>query len=83
MMHLRADWIHEIHSSVKFRIFCLSHHLSKNIKIKICNTIISPIVLYGYENKSLTQSKEHKVRVSESKLLRRTFVSMREEVIGR
>ena len=40
-----------------------SSFLSKNIKIKIYGTIISPVVLYGCETWSLTLRGEHRLRV--------------------
>ena len=51
-----------------------SSFLSKNIKIKVCRTIILPVVLYGYETWSLTLRKERRVRVFENRVLRRIFV---------
>jgi hypothetical protein len=48
---------------------------SRNIKIRIYRTIILPVVLYGYENWSLTLREEHRV-------LRRIFVPKRDEVTG-
>jgi hypothetical protein len=53
--------------------------LSKNIKIKIYNTIVLPVVLYGYETWSLTLREEHKLRVLENKDPRRLFRPKREE----
>ena len=40
-----------------------SSFLSKNIKIKIYGTLISPVVLYGCETWSLTLRGEHRLRV--------------------
>jgi hypothetical protein len=40
-----------------------SHLLSKNVKIRIYNTIILPVVLYGCETWSLTLREEHRLRV--------------------
>jgi hypothetical protein len=48
-----------------------SRPLSKNVKIRICKTIILPAVLYGYETWSLTES------------VRRMFGPKRDEVTGR
>jgi len=56
--------------------------LSKNIKIKIYKTIILPVVLYGCETWSLTLREERRVRVFESRVLRRTFDLKRDEVEG-
>jgi hypothetical protein len=40
-----------------------SRPISKNLKIKIYKTVISPVVLYGCETWSLTLRKEHRLRV--------------------
>jgi hypothetical protein len=45
-------------------------------------TIIFPVVLYGCENWSLTLREEHKLRVSENRVLKRTFGPKRDEVTG-
>ena len=42
--------------------------LSKDIKI--CRTIILPVVLYGCETWSLTFREEHRVRMLENRVLR-------------
>jgi hypothetical protein len=47
--------------------------LSKNVKVRICKTIILPVVLYGCETWSLTVREEHKLRVFENRVLRRIF----------
>jgi hypothetical protein len=54
--------------------------LSKNIKIKIYNTIILPVVLYGCETWSLIVRKERRLRVFENRVLRRIFGSLWDEV---
>jgi hypothetical protein len=59
--------------------FCL---LSRNLKVKICKTIILPVVLYGYKTCTLTLREEHILRVFENRVLRRIFVPKRDEVIG-
>ena len=56
--------------------------LSKNLKIKIYRTIILPFVLYGCENWSLTLREERRLRVFESRVLRRLFGPKRDEVTG-
>ena len=56
--------------------------LSKNLKIKICRTIILPVVLYGYETWSLTLREKKKLRVFENMVLRRIFGPRRDEVKG-
>jgi len=59
-----------------------SRLLSKNLKIKICRTIILPVVLYGYETWSLTLREERNLRVFENRVLRRIFGPRRDEVTG-
>jgi len=45
------------------RIFCLPVLLSKNIKIEIYRTIISPVDVYGCETWSLTLRDECRLRM--------------------
>jgi hypothetical protein len=59
-----------------------SRLLSKNLKIRICKTIILPVVLYGCETWSLTLREEHRLRVIENKMLRKIFGPKRDEVTG-
>jgi hypothetical protein len=54
--------------------------LSKNTEIKIHITVILPVVLYGCESWSVTLREEHKLRVSENRVLRRIFRPKREKV---
>jgi hypothetical protein len=56
--------------------------LLKNINIRICKTIILPVVLYGYEIWSLTLREEHTLRVLENRVLRRIFGLKRDQVTG-
>jgi len=57
-----------------------SSSLSKNIKIKIYRTIILPVVLYGCDTWLLTLREEHRLRVSENRVLRRVFGPKRVKV---
>jgi hypothetical protein len=67
-----------IQEEIKSRLNLLSSRLlSKNLKIKICRTIIFPVVLYGCETLSLTLRVEHRQRV-----LRRVLGPKRDEVTG-
>jgi hypothetical protein len=50
-----------------------SRLLSINIKIRLCKTVILPVVLYGCETWSLTLREEHRLRVFENRMLRRIF----------
>jgi len=54
--------------------------LSKNLKIEIYRTIILLVVLYGCETWSLTLREECRVRVSESRVLRRIFGPKRDKI---
>jgi hypothetical protein len=54
----------------------------KNLKIRIYNTIILPVVLYGCETWSLTLREKHRLRVFEIRVLRRVFGPKRDEVTG-
>jgi hypothetical protein len=67
------------HSVQNFLSSCL---LSRNVKINIHKTIILPVVLYECETWSLTLRVEHRLRVSENKVLRRIFGPRRDEVTG-
>ena len=58
-----------------------SRLLSKNVKIKIYRTIISPVVLYGCETRSLTLREKRKLRVFENMVLRRIFGPRMDEVM--
>jgi hypothetical protein len=57
--------------------------LSSNIKVKIYETIIPPVVLYGCEAWSLTLKEEHRLRVFEYRVLRRIFRPKRDEITGK
>jgi hypothetical protein len=64
------------------QILLSSRLLSKNVKIRICKTILLPVVLYGCETWSLTLREEYRLRVLENKVLRRIFGSRKDEVTG-
>ena len=49
------------------------------MKIKIYKTIILPVVLYGCEARSLTLTEEHRLRVFENRMLRRSFRPKKDE----
>ena len=50
------------------------------MKIKIYRTTIFPVVLYGCETWSLTLREEHRLWVSEDRVLRSTLGPKRDEV---
>jgi hypothetical protein len=56
--------------------------LSKNLKIRIYRAIIFLVAVYGCETWSLTLREEHRLRVSENKVLRGIFGPKRDEVTG-
>jgi hypothetical protein len=58
------------------------HLLSKIVTIRIYETIILPVVLYGCETWSLTLREKHKLRVFENRVLRRIIRPKRTEVMG-
>jgi hypothetical protein len=55
-----------------------SQHLSKNLKIKMYETMIYQVVLHGCETWSLILMEECRVRVFENRILRRIFVLYRD-----
>ena len=55
--------------------------LSKNLKIKICRTIILPFVSYGCETWSLILREERRLRVFDERVFRRILGPKRDEVI--
>ena len=59
-----------------------SRLLSKKLKVKTYKIIILPAVLYGCETWSLTLKEEHRLRVFESKILRKIFKTKRDEIEG-
>jgi hypothetical protein len=50
--------------------------------LSIYRTMILPVILYGHETCSLTLWEEHRLRVSENKVLRRIFGPKGKEVAG-
>jgi hypothetical protein len=54
----------------------------ENINIKICRTIILPVIFYGCETWSLTLREKCMVRVFEYRVLRRIFGPKRNKVTG-
>jgi hypothetical protein len=56
--------------------------LPKCVKTRIYKIIILPGFLYGCEKWSLIVREEHRLRVFENRVLRRTFGPKRDEVTG-
>jgi hypothetical protein len=59
-----------------------SRFLCQDIQIKIYESIILSVVLYGFETWSLTLTDEHGLRVFENRALKSVFGPKREEVAG-
>jgi hypothetical protein len=64
-------------SSDSFTFFSIKYVNKIN---KICKIIILPVVLYGCETSFLIIKEEHKLRVSENRMLRRVFSPKKEEI---
>jgi hypothetical protein len=56
-----------------------SRLISRNLKIKIYKTVILPVVLYRCETWSLSLGEVHRLRVFESRVLRKIFGPKSEE----
>jgi hypothetical protein len=70
------DCYHSVQNLLSSRL------LSKNLKIRIYKTIILPVVLYGCETWPLTLREELRLRVFESRVLRKIFGPKMDEVTG-
>jgi hypothetical protein len=57
---------------------CLLHRKVKTV----IKTVITPVVLYGFETWSLTLRNEHKLRVFENRVLRKISGPKRDEETG-
>jgi len=62
------------------RSFFVPVLLSKNMETEIYRTIIFPVILYGCETWSLTLREECRLRVLESRVLKKIFGPKRGEV---
>ena len=58
------------------------HFAVQKYQVKICRTIILPLVLYGCEMWSPTVSKEHWLRVFRSRVLMKIFGPTRSKAMG-
>jgi hypothetical protein len=63
---------------IQSKIFCLPISYQNNLKIKIYRTVVLPVTLYRCETWSLILREEHRLRVSENRVLRRIFGPKRE-----
>jgi hypothetical protein len=67
---------------IQFIIFCFALSCLKTLEILNTQTINLPVILYGCVTWSVTLRAEHRLRVSENRVLRRIFGPKREEVAG-
>jgi hypothetical protein len=54
--------------------------LSKNLKIKICKTMILPVGLYALETWCLQLREGHRLKVFQNRVLKGIFKQQRDEV---
>jgi hypothetical protein len=59
-----------------------SRLLSKNTQIRVCGTVVLPVVLYGCETWSFTLREEQRLKVFENRVLRRILVPKRDKATG-
>jgi hypothetical protein len=73
-MKSRLDYSWGMLAIIQYKIFCLPVSLiSRNLEIKIYESVILPAVLYGCATWSLALREEHRLRVFENRVLRRIF----------
>lgn len=68
-----------VHSLVIIFVFLCG---IKNAKTKLYKIMTLPVALYGQESLSLISRKEHILKMSENKVLKRMFVRQRIDVTG-
>jgi hypothetical protein len=68
-------------AKIRPRTFC-PLAFCKNVKVRLLKTTILSVVPYGCEKWSLIVRKEHKLRVFENRVLRRTYGPKRDGVTG-
>jgi hypothetical protein len=69
----------EIASYISVQSILSSNLVLKNSKIKVHNTVILLVVLYGCETWTVTLMENHKWRVFENRMLRRIFGPKKEK----
>jgi hypothetical protein len=65
-----------------FKKLSSSYLLSINVKINTQKTIILPVVVYGCETRQFTLLEEHKLSVSDNRVLKGIFGTKRNEIGG-
>jgi hypothetical protein len=80
---IRADYIWGMLATWHFAFQnLLSSCHKKNMEIKINETLILSVVLYGCETWSFMLRKEHRLSVFDNRVHRRTFGPKRDEMAG-
>ena len=64
------------------KLFIHKTNIKLKTILKLYRTVILPVVLYGCVTWSLILRKEHRMRVSENRVLNRIFGPKRDEVTG-
>jgi hypothetical protein len=67
-------------ATVRLKVFGLSRLISKNLKSEVYIAVILLLVLYECETWSLVLGEEHRLQVSENRVLISIFGPKREEV---
>jgi hypothetical protein len=62
-------------------VYFLTYYTYNNINIRIYKVIILPVVLYGCDIWSVASREEHKLKVLEKRVLRRTFGPRTDEIV--
>jgi hypothetical protein len=75
-LNLENTCFHSVQSLLSSRLS------SRNLKVKIYKITILPVILYRCETWYLTLREEHRLRMFENRVLRRTFGPKRDEVTG-
>jgi hypothetical protein len=72
----KIEPVQQVHSSNSFEVWIdialnVVYIQQENLKVKICKTVILPVVLYGCETWSLTLGEEYRLKVFENRVLRK------------
>jgi hypothetical protein len=68
-------------ATVSLQNLLTSHLLSKNVRIRIYETIIFMLVLCGHDTWSLILMEENRLRVLENRVLRRILGPRRDQIM--
>ena len=67
---------------IRYIVFCLPVCFPNNLNIEIYRNIILSVVVYAYENWSLTLREERRLRVFKNRVLKRVFGPKMNEATG-